>query len=392
MSTQVKYNSRQIMHECFLKDGGKVLVVKANNKVARFHSIWLRDNSRDETTLSPQNQQKLITLNDIPKSLKISSLNLDGNHIELVFQPENKRVSFDVHWLLKNNYDYKITNIKKGWVNDKIVLWDSDMTSTLPSINFDKFIQSDFDLWRWLDKFLKYGFGKIIDSPEKQDTLFELVKRFGYVRETNYGRKFEVRSIKNPSNLAYTSKGLAAHTDNPYRDPVLSLQILYSIENSATGGESVVVDGFNAALKLKDENLEMFNVLSTHNVSFQFSGEEGICLKADKPMLELAPNGELKTIRFNNRSTIIKNNLPFDTMELFYDPYRKFGKIISDKSMQFSFSLKPGECFIVDNTRVLHARNEYMNDGNRWLQGCYSDKDGLLSKYEVLNLKYQNKC
>ena len=79
-------------------------------------------------------------------------------------------------------------------------------------------------------------------------------------------------------------------------------------------------------------------------------------------------------------------------MELFYDAYRKFGEIISDKSMQFSFSLKPGECFIVDNTRVLHARNEYMNDGNRWLQGCYSDKDGLLSKYEVLNLKYQNKC
>ena len=380
------------MHECFLKDGGKVLVVKANNKVARFHSIWLRDNSRDETTLSSQNQQKLITLNDIPKSLKISSLNLDGNEIELVFQPENKKVSFDVHWLLENNYDYKLANIKKGWVNDKIVLWDSDMTSTLPSINFDKFIQSDFDLWKWLDKFLKYGFGKIIDSPEKQDTLFELVKRFGYVRETNYGRKFEVRSIKNPSNLAYTSKGLEAHTDNPYRDPVPSLQILYSIENSATGGESVVVDGFNAALKLKDENLEMFNVLSTYNVSFQFSGEEGIFLKADKPMLELAPNGELKTIRFNNRSTIIKNNIPFDTMELFYDAYRKFGEIISDKSMQFSFSLKPGECFIVDNTRVLHARNEYMNDGNRWLQGCYSDKDGLLSKYEVLNLKYQNKC
>ena len=221
-----------------------------------------------------------------------------------MFQPENKKVSFDVYWLLENNYDYKLENIKKGWVNDKIVLWDSDMSSTLPSINFDKFIQSDFDLWKWLDKFLKYGFGKIIDGPEKQDTLFEIVKRFGYVRETNYGRKFEVRSIKNPSNLAYTSKGLEAHTDNPYRDPVPSLQILYSIENSATGGESVVVDGFNAALKLKDENLEMFNVLSTYNVSFQFSGEEDLFLKADKPMLELAPNGELKTIRFNNRSTL----------------------------------------------------------------------------------------
>ena len=29
---------------------------------------------------------------------------------------------------------------------------------------------------------------------------------------------------------------------------------------------------------------------------------------------------------------------------------------------------------------------------SRWLQGYYSDKDGLISKYEVLNLKYQNNC
>ena len=42
-----------IVHGCFLKDGGKVFVVKANNKVARFHSIWLRDNSHDEVSLSP---------------------------------------------------------------------------------------------------------------------------------------------------------------------------------------------------------------------------------------------------------------------------------------------------------------------------------------------------
>ena len=107
---------------------------------------------------------------------------------------------------------------------------------------------------------------------------------------------------------------------------------------------------------MKDENLEIFNVLSTYNVSFQFSGET-IYLKADKPMLELGTNGELKTIRFNNRSTIIKNNIPFNTMELLYDAYRKFEEIMSDKSMQFSFTLKPGECFIVENTRVLQARN-----------------------------------
>ena len=47
--------------------------------------------------------------------------------------------------------------------------------------------------------------------------------------------------------------------------------------------------------------------------------------------------------------------------------------------MAIKFKLKPGQCFIVDNSRVLHARTAYYGSGNRWLQGCYADKDGLLS-------------
>ena len=47
--------------------------------------------------------------------------------------------------------------------------------------------------------------------------------------------------------------------------------------------------------------------------------------------------------------------------------------------MAISFKLHPGECFLLDNTRVLHARSPYSGIGSRWLQGCYADKDGLLS-------------
>ncbi|RVD17988.1 gamma-butyrobetaine dioxygenase, partial [Mesorhizobium sp. M7A.F.Ca.ET.027.02.1.1] len=38
-----------------------------------------------------------------------------------------------------------------------------------------------------------------------------------------------------------------------------------------------------------------------------------------------------------------------------------------------------GQAFIVDNTRVMHARKAFSGTGKRWLQGCYADKDGLLS-------------
>ena len=66
-------------------------------------------------------------------------------------------------------------------------------------------------------------------------------------------------------------------------------------------------------------------------------------------------------------------------MGAYYDAYRRFGEIIDDPAMAVSFKLEPGECFLVDNTRVLHARSGYSGAGSRWLQGCYADKDGLLS-------------
>ncbi len=49
--------------------------------------------------------------------------------------------------------------------------------------------------------------------------------------------------------------------------------------------------------------------------------------------------------------------------------------------MEVTFKLEPGESFIVDNTRVLHARKGYSGKGSRWLQGCYADKDSLKSAF-----------
>ena len=53
--------------------------------------------------------------------------------------------------------------------------------------------------------------------------------------------------------------------------------------------------------------------------------------------------------------------------------------------MTVNFKLNSGDCFIVDNTRVLHARTGYLTTGSRWLQGCYTDKDGLLSTISTLS-------
>ena len=102
-------------------------------------------------------------------------------------------------------------------------------------------------------------------------------------------------------------------------------------------------------------------------------------------MIELAPDGELIAVRFNNRSAAAITDVPYADMPAYYAAYRRMGQIIDDPNMEVSFKLNPGDCLIVDNTRVLHARKGYSGEGTRWLQGCYADKDGLRSTYDSMS-------
>ena len=103
----------------------------------------------------------------------------------------------------------------------------------------------------------------------------------------------------------------------------------------------------------------------------------GVCLRARRPMIELAPDGELIAVRFNNRSAAaITHRMPYEDMAGYYAAYRLLGEIIYDAGMALSFKLAPGELFIVDNTRVLHARKGFSGEGSRWLQGCYAERMG----------------
>ncbi len=146
----------------------------------------------------------------------------------------------------------------------------------------------------------------------------------------------------------------------------------------------MLIDGFRAAQRLRAEAPEAFELLSRYCARFTYSGAPGVHLTARRPMIELNPDGELVGLRFNNRSCAPVTDVPYDRMVAYYAAYRQFSDIIDDPRMAISFKLDPGESFIVDNTRVLHARKGYAGAGSRWLQGCYADKDGLLSTLRAI--------
>ncbi len=367
-----------------LEDGAIVRVTWADGASARFHALWLRDNAPDAQTRSLGNGQRLITILDVPASTRVTmaTVEADGG-LALTFAPDRHRTVFRPEWLRERSYDKALPE-EPGWVSAEVELWDSALQSAVPEAAYGVVKQHPAALRDWLAAVRRYGFAVLTDVPQQSGSLVDVASLFGFVRETNYGRWFEVRAEVNPNNLAYTNLGLQAHTDNPYRDPVPTLQLLACLENSVEGGDSIVVDGFMVADRLRREDPDGFALLTRYPVRFEYAGTAGVCLRSKRPLIELGPDGEMIAVRFNNRSAAAFVDVPFDAMPAFYAAYRRFAEILEERGMEVTFKLKPGELFIVDNTRVLHARKAFSGSGSRWLQGCYADKDGLLSTLAAL--------
>ena len=370
----------KITETALIDHGNSVSIGWSDGSSARFHAIWLRDNALDPATRSAGNGQRLITILDVPGDTHVSAAasTPDGTVLRLTFAPENKTVDFPAVWLRERIYD-RPARPAAGWTDDRVALWDAGLQPRLPSGDFTMLGDDRSALGQWLGAVRRYGFAVLTGVPTESGSLCRIADLFGYVRETNYGRWFEVRAEVNPNNLAYTNLGLQAHTDNPYRDPVPTLQILACLENSVEGGDSMVVDGFKVAERIAKEFPRGFDLLARHCARFEYAGSSGIRLRARRPVIELSPDGEMIAIRFNNRSAAPIVDVPYDDMPDYYRAWRRFAELVEDPDMQVTFKLAPGEAFIVDNTRVLHARKAFSGTGQRWLQGCYADKDGLLS-------------
>jgi gamma-butyrobetaine dioxygenase len=209
-----------------------------------------------------------------------------------------------------------------------------------------------------------------------------VAESFGFVRETNYGRVFDVRIEENATNLAFTALAISPHTDNPYRDPVPTLQLLHCLHNSTEGGDTALVDGFAAAAALREQDPEAFEVLTRTRVGYRFDSPDAH-LAALAPLIALDAAGSIREIRFNNRSMRVLGLEPDETVA-FYAAYRTFARLVLDPAAQLTLHLRPGDCLVFDNTRLMHARTAFEAVGGRHLQGTYADLDGLLSTLELL--------
>ncbi|MFH9350219.1 phosphonate degradation HD-domain oxygenase [Kitasatospora sp. NPDC017646] len=335
---------------------------------------WLRDNCPCAECRDPRNGQKLFQIDDLPPDLTISaSEELDGS-LEVLWS-DGHRSRYPLTWL-------HATDEGDGRTEQGKRLWTAaDFARGIPEADWEAYLTDPAEQAAVLAAVRRSGFALLRGVPTVERQVLRVAESFGYVRVTNYGELFDVRVEPDPNNLAFTDEAIAPHTDNPYRDPVPTLQLLHCLENSATGGDSGLVDGFTAAAILRDESPEDFEALTRTPVPFVFR-DRRTELRADRPLIEVDPLGRIREVRFNNRSI---GTLRGTGREAFYAAYRRFAAITLRPELRLAFRLDPGDCLIFDNTRLLHARTAFEQDGRRHLQGCYADLDALHSALAVLH-------
>jgi gamma-butyrobetaine dioxygenase len=362
------------------------LAAVATTSVRELDPAWLRDNCQCADCRDPVSGQRLVSITDQPAEVSLASVTETADGWDVRFAPDGHQAVVTRTWL-----DSQLTAAGDGRTEDAKQLWSAaDFPAGPPAVSWTDYLTSDATRLGCLRQLLSVGFMLLRGVPAEPGAVLNVAATMGYVRETNYGRLFDVRVEATPANLAFTGLPIGPHTDNPYRDPVPTLQLLHCLVSAADGGESGLLDGFRAAGTLRADDPAAFNCLVRTPVTFGYRDQTAE-LRATKPMIGVDVAGRIREVRYNSRSMqpmrppvdCAPARAPFQMRE-FYRAYRAFAMTLLRPELTVRFTLEPGDCVVFDNTRVLHSRTGFTATGHRHLQGCYADIDGAESTAAVL--------
>ena len=349
-----------------------------------FNYFWLKDNCSCNKCLHPSGQ-RLQEILDLDLTITPESVTIEDN--DLVITWRDGHLSRYNPLFFNKIQSFTADKDRTSDVDQKI-FWDAQLDASSISFSYPEILSNNEIKRDWLRAVDQCGLAFLQSVPNVDKQLFDIVDQFGFLRETNYGRHFEVISEENPVNLAFTPKPLSLHTDNPYRHPVPSLQLLHCLVSAEKGGITALTDGFYAAQLLQQRFPQHYQLLTSTPITYQFKNDD-THLEHTGYIIELNNCGKLARIRLNNRS-IQAIQLPFSEMLAFYEAYQNFSRILHSEECKFLCTLQPGELMIFNNERILHGR-EMAAEGARHLQGCYADIDSLKSTLVSLETTLQQK-
>ncbi|WP_438397347.1 TauD/TfdA family dioxygenase [Caballeronia sp. DA-9] len=352
-----------------------------DERISNYHFLWLRDNCPCSQCVHPRTREQLFEVLDAPANLSAQRISLDKEGKLIVGWSDGHNSQYEAGWLRSHAYD-PASRSERAERLRSVEPWGSELV--IPSFDYSEVVSSDSVLLDWLLAARDVGLTMLTGVPSANEAVETAAKRISFMRETNFGSIFEVKTkAETTDSNAYTSLELPAHTDMSTRELQPGLQFLHCLINDAAGGESTFVDGFAIAAALQAEAPEDFRVLCEHPIDFWNKAPQSD-YRSHAPIIGLDARGELSEIRLTNwlRAPI---NLPSSEMGAFYRAYQHFSALTRDSRFLVSHRLEAGQMWCFDNRRIMHGRKAFdPTSGQRFLRGGYMDRDELLSRIRVL--------
>ncbi|RJE26292.1 trimethyllysine dioxygenase [Aspergillus sclerotialis] len=325
------------------------------------------------------------SLFQVPKDINAKKIAYEAEHAE-VHWSDGHRGLYPFDWLIAHQNP---TNLTPRKYHEEVELreykFHDPANKDYPTVPFEAVMSQDRGLSEWLENIQTWGFCFVEGVPLSPEATQALIERIAFIRHTHYGGFWDFTADMTFKDTAYTTEFLGGHTDNTYFTDPARLQLFHLLSHTdGSGGESLLIDGIEAAARLKKQAPGHVAALSNIRQPAHSSGNQDVCIQPvhQFPVLNIDPETlRLYQVRWNNYDRGARQYWGIESQEEWYDAAREYNNILNSPQMQIWTQLKPGTALIFDNWRMLHGRAEFT--GKRRMCGGY----GMVSFYDIVHLK-----
>ncbi|KAG9478309.1 hypothetical protein GDO78_013354 [Eleutherodactylus coqui] len=305
--------------------------------------VWLRDHCRSASCYNSKTNQRSLDTASVELDIKPAQVRVDETTLYLTW-PDGHMTRYGLEWLSQNCYEGQ----KQQLVQPRI-LWSTQSykEANVPSVSYLDFLETGEGLRDFLQNFLLYGIAFVEDVPATREETQKVAERISHIRETIYGKMWDLTSDFSRGDTAYTKLALDRHTDTTYFQEPCGMQLFHCLRHEGTGGRTLLVDGFHAAEQVRQNHPEDFEILSNVPLRHEYIenvGESHNHMVGIGPVLNVYPwNKELYMIRYNNYDRAVINTVPYDLVRRWYSSHRILTTELRKPENELWVKLKPGK-------------------------------------------------
>jgi len=245
-------------------DGRYVTLRSDGDDVGRFHAMWLRHNCKCPACRQQFSGQKLIRPVDLLPSYSVQWASVDAQDqlVYIEWNEEDHRSEFPVAFLRQSVH----TPAERRHVTST----PSGGFGWLPTVDFSEILLPSGRL-RWLQMIAEVGVVLLRGVPTDSAMVRFVAELVAPVQRTIYGETWELHGDPKPINVAYSDAELDFHMDLSYYESPPGIQFLHCVrfDDCVTGGESLFVDAWHVAEKLRATSPDHFSTLTRVPATFQ---------------------------------------------------------------------------------------------------------------------------